>query len=77
LNRQKQQEQETEEIQVQEQAKQEPQREEQVIVVEVTNSNGSKTPVQLIKQGDIYIGPKGEHYDQLPIEEQLWTVYGF
>jgi hypothetical protein len=81
LNRQKQQEQEAEEIRLQEQAEQEqdqePQREQQVIVVEVTNSNGSKTPVQLTKQGDIYIGPKGEHYDQLPIEEQLWTVYGF
>ncbi|MHC4477334.1 MAG: hypothetical protein ACYTEL_16930 [Planctomycetota bacterium] len=48
-----------------------------VVVVEVTNSNGSKTPVRLTKQGDGYVGPKGEHYDRLPSEEQLWPVYGF
>ena len=46
------------------------------IVVEIHNSNGSITPVELKKMGRIYIGPKGEHYKQLPTEEQLAPVYG-
>lgn len=47
------------------------------IDVEVTNSNGSFTPVELRKKGCVYIGPKGEHYRELPSEEQLRLVYGF
>ena len=46
------------------------------VVVEIHNSNGSVTPVKLKKEGSIYIGPKGEHYDKLPTEEQLRPVYG-
>ncbi len=46
------------------------------VVVEIHNSNGSVTPVELKKKGCIYIGPKGEHYKQLPTEEQLAPVYG-
>jgi hypothetical protein len=46
-------------------------------VVEVTNSNGSITPVELKKKGCSYIGPNGERYDELPSEEQLRSVYGF
>jgi hypothetical protein len=45
-------------------------------VVEIHNSNGSITPVKLKKDGSAYIGPKGEHYDQLPTEEQLKPIYG-
>ena len=52
-------------------------RREERIVVEVTNSNGSFTPVELRKKGCVYIGPKGEHYKELPSEEQLRLVYGF
>ncbi len=48
----------------------------QKIVVEINNSNGSITPVELKKKGRIYISPKGEHYKQLPTEEQLAPVYG-
>ncbi|HUW18487.1 MAG TPA: hypothetical protein VMW16_04225 [Sedimentisphaerales bacterium] len=47
------------------------------VVVEITNSNGSITPVELRKKGCVYTGPKGEQYQQLPTEEQLRPVYGF
>jgi len=47
------------------------------VTVWITNSNGSKTPVQLRRSGPGYIGPRGEHYDQLPTAEELATVYGF
>lgn len=43
----------------------------------ITNSNGSQTPVKLVKKGDTYIGPKGEIYNTRPTEEQLKGVYGF
>ncbi len=46
------------------------------IVIKIHNSNGSVTPVELKKDGSAYIGPKGEHYDELPTEEQLKPVYG-
>jgi len=46
------------------------------VVVEIHNNNGSVTPVKLKKEGCIYIGPKGEHYEKLPTEEQLRPVYG-
>lgn len=49
-----------------------------VITVNVTNSNGSITPVRLRKQGVVYIGPRGETYTTLPTEEQLKQAgYGF
>jgi len=47
------------------------------VVINVTNSNGSITPVTLKRQGNLYIGPKGEQYTALPTEEQLRKVYGF
>ena len=43
----------------------------------ITNSNGSKTEVKLIRKGSSYIGPKGETYPTMPTEEQLKQVYGF
>ena len=44
----------------------------------VTNSNGSTIAVLLKKDGrGGYIGPRGEHYDELPTEDQLRPVYGF
>jgi hypothetical protein len=49
---------------------------EEEIVVKITNSNGSITPVKLKKKGNIYIGPKGEQYNELPTEEQLKPLYG-
>ena len=47
------------------------------VVVEVTNSNGSITPVVLRRQGNYYIGPRGEQYTSLPTPAQLKPVYGF
>ena len=47
------------------------------VVINVKNSNGSITPVTLTRQGNIYVGPKGEQYTTLPTEEQLKQVYGF
>ena len=41
------------------------------------NANGSKTPVELIRHpSGTWVGPKGEHYDELPTEEQLRALYG-
>ena len=48
------------------------------LTVNVTNSNGSTTPVTLRKQGVGYLGPKGEYYNSLPTSEQLRQAgYGF
>ena len=47
------------------------------VIINVTNSNGSITPVTLTRQGNLYVGPKGEQYTSLPTEEQLRKVYGF
>ncbi|MFI4910874.1 MAG: glycine zipper domain-containing protein [Sedimentisphaeraceae bacterium JB056] len=50
---------------------------QEVQTVWITNSNGSQTPVKIIRQGDKYVGPKGEMYTTFPTEEQLKSVYGF
>lgn len=47
------------------------------VTVWVLNSNGSRTSVQLTRQGRGYLGPRGEYYDQMPTNEQLRVVYGF
>jgi hypothetical protein len=48
------------------------------VTVNVTNSNGSVTPVTLRKQGVEYVGPKSEYYNSLPTSEQLRQAgYGF
>lgn len=47
------------------------------VTVNITNSNGSITPVVLKKQGVGYVGPRGEYYNNLPTPEQLKPVYGF
>lgn len=46
-------------------------------VVNVNNSNGSVTPVQLrrVNQGQ-WQGPRGEIYDGIPSSSQLKPVYG-
>jgi hypothetical protein len=46
-------------------------------VVNITNSNGSVTPVILRRSGNMWIGPKGEQYMSVPTVEQLKPVYGF
>lgn len=50
---------------------------ETTITVWITNSNGSKTSVQLTRQGPWYVGPRGEYYTEMPTNEQLRVVYGF
>jgi len=50
---------------------------ETAITVWVTNSNGSKTSVQLTRNGSWYVGPRGEYYDEMPTNEQLRVAYGF
>jgi uncharacterized protein YcfJ len=48
------------------------------VTINVTNSNGSITPVTLRRQGVVYIGPRGETYPTLPTQEQLKQAgYGF
>ncbi len=47
------------------------------VTVNVTNSNGSITPVTLRKQGVGYVGPKGEYYNHLPTDAELKPIYGF
>ncbi len=47
------------------------------ITVWITNSNGSRTSVKLTRHGSWYIGPRGEHYNRMPTNEQLRMVYGF
>jgi hypothetical protein len=54
------------------------QQEMSTVTINVTNSNGSITPVTLRKQGVVYIGPRGETYTTLPTQEQLKRAgYGF
>ena len=54
------------------------QQEMNTVTINVTNSNGSITPVTLRKQGVVYIGPRGETYPTLPTQEQLKQAgYGF
>ena len=47
------------------------------MVVNITNSNGSITPVTIRCQGNVWVGPKGEQYPAPPTVEQLKPVYGF
>jgi len=51
--------------------------EQDTVTVWITNSNGSTTPVKLRRSGPGYIGPRGEHYAQMPTSEDLAKVYGF
>ena len=50
--------------------------EQNTVTVWITNSNGSQTPVKLLKNGPNYIGPGGEHYNGMPTEEDLKKLYG-
>lgn len=43
----------------------------------ITNTNGSRTPVELDHNADgTWTGPNGEVYDEFPNEEQLQETYG-
>ncbi len=49
----------------------------QYVSVNVTNSNGSISQVNLRRHGIGYYGTRGEFYDHLPTEDELRPVYGF
>jgi hypothetical protein len=46
------------------------------VIVNITNSNGSITPVTLKRSGNFWIGPRGEQYMSVPTAEQLKPIYG-
>jgi len=48
----------------------------ETVTINVPNSNGSYTPVTLVKQKDGYVGPQGEYYPGHPSVEQLKVLYG-
>jgi hypothetical protein len=53
------------------------QQEMNTVMVNITNSNGSISPVKLTKQGVGYVGLRGEYYDHLPTADELKPIYGF
>jgi uncharacterized membrane protein YebE (DUF533 family) len=44
--------------------------------INVPNSNGTTTPVLLTKQNNVWVGPQGETYANLPLPEDLKQRYG-
>ena len=52
------------------------QQEANTTVVNITNSNGSITPVTLRRSGNMWVGPRGEQYMSIPTVEQLKPIYG-
>ncbi len=52
---------------------------EETVIVWITNDNGSRTPVKLVRLNNpagYYMGPRGEYYVVLPTDEQLRPLYG-
>jgi hypothetical protein len=52
---------------------------EETMIVWITNDNGSRTPVKLVRLNNptgYYMGPRGEYYVVLPTDEQLRPLYG-
>ncbi|MGD0785427.1 MAG: hypothetical protein ABR969_06415 [Sedimentisphaerales bacterium] len=45
------------------------------VTVWLENIDGTKIPVVLTKEGSDYVGPKGEHYSEIPTQEQLKVIY--
>jgi hypothetical protein len=48
----------------------------ETVTINVPNSNGSYTPIMLVKHNNGYIGPQGEYYSGNPTVEQLRALYG-
>jgi hypothetical protein len=44
--------------------------------VNLPNPNGSVTPVAIKRQGNVYVGPRGEQYTSYPTVQQLQPIYG-
>jgi hypothetical protein len=47
----------------------------EAVVINIPNTNGGYTPVQLTKHKEGYVGPQGEYYDH-PTVKQLKVLYG-
>lgn len=48
-----------------------------VITVWITNSDGSRTAVELLQRRYGFVGPRGEWYPELPTRRRIWFKYGF
>ena len=48
-----------------------------IVVVWITNSDGSRTAVELLRRGRGFVGPRGEWYPEIPTKRQIWLAYGF
>jgi hypothetical protein len=46
------------------------------VTINVPNSNGSFTPITLVRRGNGYVGPQGEYYPGNPTVDQLKALYG-
>ncbi len=46
------------------------------IVINVPNNDGTTTPVTLKRSGDVWVGPRGETYKNIPTSEELRPTYG-
>jgi len=47
-----------------------------VVTINIPNTYGGYSSVALIRQGNGYIGPQGEYYNDNPTVEQLRALYG-
>ena len=48
----------------------------ETVTINVPNSNGSYTPVTLVRRNNGYVGPQGEYYPTHPTVDQLKALYG-
>lgn len=48
----------------------------ETVTINIPNSNGSYTPVTLVRRGNGYVGPQGEYYSGRPTVDQLRALYG-
>jgi len=48
----------------------------ETVIINIPNSDGTYTPVKLVKRNSGYIGPQGEYYSEHPTVEQLKVLYG-
>jgi len=51
-------------------------RDANTVTINVPNNDGSFTPVQIVRRGNVWYGPQGEMYTSLPTPEQLKRRYG-
>ena len=51
--------------------------ERMIVRIWFTNSNGTRTGVELVRRGPGYVGPRGEWYHEMPTRRHLRIAYGF